>query len=200
MKRLLHISVFLLSFITCNLYSQVYDTIVQGDFVLPDTLNQIDTNNLKQGYWYIYDKVLQHSAYSDFSENSGYKEWNRYRLSSEGRFVNSEKVGVWKYYKALNDRKVGVYKTVVYFKNGDFIEQNELDNYIIKTNKDTTYLSGEYVIDNDTILISCIKNKCVFKLKSDLVVTFYKSEFKMNFYKLLTGYYNRKIRMLKNGK
>ncbi|GAB4277955.1 MAG: hypothetical protein Kow0068_01330 [Marinilabiliales bacterium] len=44
-----------------------------------DTLNRVDENNMKQGYWVIYD------------------ETNTYKVE-EGRYQNNRKVGVWKGY------------------------------------------------------------------------------------------------------
>jgi hypothetical protein len=199
LKKTQHIFIFLLLLITSDLYSQVHDTIIKGEFNFPDTINQVDKNGLKQGYWFNYEKSLKYSVHSDFGENSGYEECNHYTLVSEGNYRSNKKVGLWKYYRTLNLKVLGLEKTVTYMENGSFIENNEYKNYKLEVNSDSTYMKGEYYLKSDTVFINCVEDRCEFKLGNDLVIdNFTKSEFDLNFYGLLIGNYTRKIIELKN--
>lgn len=185
--------------ITSDLYSQVHDTIVKGEFYLPDSINQVDKNGLKQGYWFNYEKSLKYSVHSDFGENSGYEECNQYTLVSEGKYTDNYKVGLWKYYRILNSKVIGIEKTVMYLKNGSFIEYNEFKNYKLELNGDSTYIKGECYLKSDTVFIDCADGRCEFKLGNELIIdSFNKSSFDVNFYGLLIGGYTRKIKELKN--
>ena len=59
-----------------------------------DTLNKVDANNMKQGYWKIYDEASK-------------------ALLEEGKYVNSQKEGIWKAYY-----ETGKIKEEQYFQMG----------------------------------------------------------------------------------
>lgn len=83
-----------------------------------DTINQIDENNLKQGWWIFY-----------------YKE-DQSKKKSEGRYKNSRKQGLWRNYflsqklkseiTYANNRPSGFYK--VYYENGNVEEEGVWKN------------------------------------------------------------------------
>jgi hypothetical protein len=84
-------------------------------------------------------------------------------------------------------------------ENGSFIENSEYENYKLEVNSDSTCIKGVYYMKSDTVIINCAENRCEFRLRNELVIdNFNKSEFDLNFYRLLIGEYSRKIRELKN--
>lgn len=84
-----------------------------------DTINMIDANNLKQGFWIFWGKMKKLPGYADDSK------------VEEGTFQNSRKVGLWKKYfpngkveneiSYQNGRPNGRY--VMYYPNGQVQEE-----------------------------------------------------------------------------
>lgn len=84
-----------------------------------DSLNQIDANNLKQGYWVFFGKMKKLPGYADEAK------------VEEGKFEDSKKMGLWKKYFPTgsiesevtykNNRPNGTY--VTYYPNGKVQEE-----------------------------------------------------------------------------
>lgn len=117
MKKLLYIiiPVFLCSISTA---AQSFE-IVQGD-----TINRIDENNLKQGFWKIFGRMKRLPGYEPD------------QVVEEGNYKNSRKMGLWKRFfpngkvkdeiTYVNSRPSGYYKT--YYDNGQVQEEGSWKN------------------------------------------------------------------------
>ncbi|MCC7051015.1 MAG: toxin-antitoxin system YwqK family antitoxin [Bacteroidia bacterium] len=89
-----------------------------------DTINFVDENNLRQGFWVILNKV---------KKLPGYKEDSKVE---EGAFKDSKKSGMWKQFFAsgkikneityANNRPNGYAR--MYFENGNIMEEGMWDN------------------------------------------------------------------------
>ena len=89
-----------------------------------DTINSIDSANLKQGHWVIYNKTKHFPNYSDN------------QIVEEGYYINDKKEGIWKRYwnngKILaevtynNNIQSGYAK--IYYKNGNISEEGNWEN------------------------------------------------------------------------
>ncbi|MFH1319063.1 MAG: toxin-antitoxin system YwqK family antitoxin [Bacteroidota bacterium] len=116
MKKLIHI----LLFISIISYSPVKAGIAQQfELYNNDTINRIDVNNLKQGYWICFGKD---------NELSGYTADQKIE---EGNYVDNRKTGIWKKYYSnnnlqneityINSRPNGYAK--IYYQNGNIKEE-----------------------------------------------------------------------------
>ena len=127
----------LLSIFSLIIFISVYGTVraydpYQVDPVM-DSLNQIDENNLKQGFWIFYGKDKRLPDYDDDQK------------VEEGRYLDNRKFGIWKKYFASgtlqneityqNSRPNGYAR--IYYSNGQLKEEG-----IWKGNKWT----GDYVL------------------------------------------------------
>jgi antitoxin component YwqK of YwqJK toxin-antitoxin module len=89
-----------------------------------DTINRIDANNLKQGFWIFWGRMKKLPGYADNSK------------VEEGKFIDSKKHGLWKKYFPTgtleseitfsNNRVHGNY--ITYYENGKIQEQGTLAN------------------------------------------------------------------------
>lgn len=89
-----------------------------------DTINYIDENNLKQGFWKIFGRMKKLPGYEPD------------QVIEQGRFENSRKQGLWTMFfpngktkseiEFLNSRPNGAYKT--YFENGQLEEEGKWKN------------------------------------------------------------------------
>jgi len=166
-------------------------------FAQNDTLNTIDKNGLKQGYWkeYNYKKLV--SSHEDFGNNSNEIIFYDTLLLAEGNYKNSQKIGTWMYYNLLNTNQNILEKTITYLDNNRFIEKNIYYNYTIETDIDTSYIKGEFYNKLDTVFFSCDNNNCIFFLDEEKILkSFPKNRFEYEFYGLLMGDYNREIRFM----
>lgn len=116
MKKILYI---LLPIFVCSISSAQSYTIDKGD-----TINVIDANNLKQGFWRIFGKVKKLPGYEPE------------QVVEEGNYESSRKQGLWKNFfpngklkseiAYVNSRPNGAYKT--YFENGQVEEEGSWEN------------------------------------------------------------------------
>ena len=89
-----------------------------------DTINYIDENNLKQGFWKIFGSMAQVPDYQPE------------QVVEQGEYENSRKQGIWKKFfpngktkseiAYVNSRPNGYYKT--YYENGELEEEGEWKN------------------------------------------------------------------------
>ncbi|MCB9360649.1 MAG: toxin-antitoxin system YwqK family antitoxin [Flavobacteriales bacterium] len=89
-----------------------------------DTINMIDENNLKQGFWRIFGKMKKLPGYEPD------------QVVEEGNYESSRKQGIWKFFFAngkvkseiayVNSRPNGYYKT--YYENGQLEEEGAWKN------------------------------------------------------------------------
>ena len=98
-----------------------------------DTINRIDADGLKQGYWIIFGKDKR--RYMEHMKNRDYKSDQKIE---EGTYKDGSQHGFWTMYWAnekvnsesnfVNGRRTGNYKT--YYENGCLKEQGDWDgNY-----------------------------------------------------------------------
>lgn len=116
MKKILYI---LLPIFVCSISSAQSYTIDKGD-----TINVIDANNLKQGFWRIFGKMKPLPGYEPE------------QVVEEGNYESSRKQGLWKNFfpngklkseiAYVNSRPNGTYKT--YFENGQVEEEGNWEN------------------------------------------------------------------------
>ena len=143
--------------------------------------------------WIYTKKLLDYSENTDFGVGTGYKEYYKYVLLSEGSYKNSIKIGIWKYYDFFGYEQGDIEKTVTYLDNGNKIEEHFRNKYKIEINSDTTFVIGTKIIDNDTVNILCKGNNCNFSINGNEFLTFTKDMFEEKFYELIIGMYNREI-------
>lgn len=89
-----------------------------------DTINYIDENNLKQGFWKIFGRMKKLPDYQPD------------QVVEQGEYENSRKQGIWKMFfpngktkseiAYVNSRPNGYYKT--YYENGELEEEGEWKN------------------------------------------------------------------------
>ena len=89
-----------------------------------DTINYIDENNLKQGFWKIFGRMKKLPDYQPD------------QVVEQGEYENSRKQGIWKMFYPngktkseiayVNSRPNGYYKT--YYENGELEEEGEWKN------------------------------------------------------------------------
>jgi len=89
-----------------------------------DTINRVDENNLKQGFWQIFGRMKKLPGYEPD------------QVVEEGKYENSRKQGFWKKFfpngkvkneiNYVNSRPRGAYKT--YFENGQVEEEGSWKN------------------------------------------------------------------------
>lgn len=89
-----------------------------------DTINYIDDNNLKQGFWKIFGRMKKLPDYQPD------------QVVEQGEYENSRKQGIWKMFYPngktkseiayVNSRPNGYYKT--YYENGELEEEGEWKN------------------------------------------------------------------------
>ncbi len=89
-----------------------------------DTINRVDENNLKQGFWKIFGRMKKLPGYEPD------------QVVEEGKYQNSRKQGFWKKFfpngkvkneiNYVNSRPSGTYKT--YFENGQVEEEGSWKN------------------------------------------------------------------------
>lgn len=116
MKKILYI---LLPIFVCSISSAQSYTIDKGD-----TINVIDENNLKQGFWRIFGKMKKLPGYEPD------------QVVEEGNYESSRKQGLWKTFfpngkikseiAYVNSRPNGTYKT--YFESGQVEEEGNWEN------------------------------------------------------------------------
>lgn len=116
MRKILYI---LLPVFVCSISSAQSYTIDKGD-----TINVIDENNLKQGFWRIFGKMKKLPGYEPD------------QVVEEGNYESSRKQGLWKNFfpngklkseiAYVNSRPNGTYKT--YFENGQVEEEGSWEN------------------------------------------------------------------------
>lgn len=116
MKKILYI---LLPIFVCSISSAQSYTIDKGD-----TINVIDENNLKQGFWRIFGKMKKLPGYEPE------------QVVEEGNYESSRKQGLWKNFfpngkikseiAYVNSRPNGTYKT--FFENGQIEEEGSWEN------------------------------------------------------------------------
>ncbi len=113
-----------------------------------DTINRIDANNLRQGHWKMYGKMLDEQRYKPD------------QVIEEGEFINNKKQGIWtKYFPSgkvhtiinyVNNRPNGSYK--VYYENGQLEEEGDWRNNKNVGNFKRYYENGklqqEFVFNN----------------------------------------------------
>lgn len=110
MKRVLLITFFITYKISLAQSFEIYNQ---------DTINMVDANNLKQGYWIFWGKMKKLPGYADDAK------------VEEGKFEDSKKTGLWKKYFPTgtleseitykNNRPNGTY--VTYYPNGKVQEE-----------------------------------------------------------------------------
>ena len=116
MRKILYI---LIPIFICSISSAQSFTIDKGD-----TINVIDANNLKQGFWRIFGKMKK------------LPEYQPDQVVEEGNYENSRKQGMWKNFfpngkikseiAYVNSRPNGTYRT--YFENGQVEEEGSWEN------------------------------------------------------------------------
>ena len=191
MKQFSAIFLFIMS--SHLLFGQVCDTIEE------QIINCIDSEGLKQGKWKEIRKILLFSADSDFGPGSGHKDYCRNIILSEGQYLNSKKVGTWKYYRNFNNEQGAIEKTITYLNNGNCVEDHFYNKYNIEYNTDTTYITGHVYLDCDTVGINLNGNNISFMTSTEqefLSCTRNNFEYKLS--RLVRGFYNREIKNKKN--
>ncbi|MFH0895551.1 MAG: hypothetical protein V2A54_14025 [Bacteroidota bacterium] len=104
--------------LTSNLlFGQVCDTI-EGQI-----LNCTDSKGFKQGTWRERKKTLLFSTDSDFGPGTGHQDYYRYNILSEGQYLNSKKIGTWKYYNDFYNESSEIEKLITYLENGNCVEK-----------------------------------------------------------------------------
>ena len=116
MKKILYL---LIPIFVCSISAAQSYTIDKGD-----TINVIDENNLKQGFWRIFGKMKKLPGYEPD------------QVVEEGNYESSRKQGLWKNFfpngkmkseiAYVNSRPSGSYKT--YFENGQVEEEGSWEN------------------------------------------------------------------------
>ena len=119
MKKILYI---LLPIFICSIGTA--QSALKYEVVNGDTINVIDENNLKQGFWRIFGKMKKLPGYEPD------------QVVEEGNYENSRKQGLWKNFfpngkvkseiAYVNSRPNGTYKT--YFENGQVEEEGNWEN------------------------------------------------------------------------
>lgn len=119
MKKILYI---LLPIFICSIGTA--QSALKYEVVNGDTINVIDENNLKQGFWRIFGKMKKLPGYEPD------------QVVEEGNYENSRKQGLWKNFfpngkvkseiAYVNSRPNGTYKT--YYENGQIEEEGSWEN------------------------------------------------------------------------
>lgn len=119
MKKILYI--FIPIFI-CSI--SVGQSLPTWEVIEGDTVNYVDENNMKQGFWQIFGKMRKIQAYQPE------------QVIEEGNYTNSRKQGLWtKFFPSgktkseieyKNSRPNGAYKT--YYENGEIEEEGNWKN------------------------------------------------------------------------
>ena len=119
MKKILYI--FIPIFI-CSI--SVAQSVPKYEIIDGDTVNYVDENNLKQGFWKIFGRMKKIPAYEPD------------QVIEQGKYENSRKQGLWTKFFASgktkseieykNSRPNGTYKT--YFENGQVEEEGNWKN------------------------------------------------------------------------
>ncbi len=109
------------------------------EIVEGDTINYIDENNLKQGFWKIFGRMKRLPNYEPD------------QIIEQGKYKNSRKQGLWTKFFAsgktkseieyINSRPNGVYKT--YFENGQVEEEGTWKNNRNTKNFKRYYENGQ---------------------------------------------------------
>jgi antitoxin component YwqK of YwqJK toxin-antitoxin module len=104
-----------------------------------DTINRIDENNLKQGFWKIFGNMRK------------LKEYEPTQVIEQGKYANSRKQGLWtKFFSSgktkseieyKNSRPNGAYRT--YFENGQIEEEGSWKNNRNTSNFKRYYENGQ---------------------------------------------------------
>ena len=116
MKKLIYI---IFPIFVCSISTAQSFEVINGD-----TINMIDENNLKQGFWRIFGKMKKLPNYEPD------------QVVEEGNYENSRKQGLWKFFfpngkvkseiAYVNSRPNGIYKT--YYENGQVEEEGAWKN------------------------------------------------------------------------
>lgn len=121
----------LIAFICLSLFLPVFTIFGQTfEIYKGDTVNITDERGLKQGYWYIFNRIKKLPNYEDD------------QVVEEGVFKDNKKVGIWKGYHNNNEIKYEItYKNGIpngyakfYYKNGNLSEEGmwKINNWIGK--------------------------------------------------------------------
>ncbi|MBL1232376.1 MAG: toxin-antitoxin system YwqK family antitoxin [Flavobacteriales bacterium] len=110
--------------ITVFISSNISVAAQKFEIINGDTINYIDENNLKQGFWKIFGRMKKLPDYQPD------------QVVEQGDYENSRKQGIWKMFYPngktksevayVNSRPNGYYKT--YYENGELEEEGEWKN------------------------------------------------------------------------
>jgi len=115
-----------------NIFSILLLLFLSNIFAQSDTLNKIDENQMKQGYWVVFfegtDKILEEGAYQNDKRTGVWKQHlENGTISSEITYIDDEPNGYAKIYYPnggiaeegnwKNDTWIGNY--IAYYKNGN---------------------------------------------------------------------------------
>ena len=87
----------------------------------------------------------------------------KYFKSSEGKYLNDQKVGQWQFYsKCFNFLETST----------KLIKLSSL----LSNSKDTSIITGEIYLDMDTLTITCDRNNCTVRSSAEKIVKSFKKE------------------------
>jgi hypothetical protein len=165
------------------------------------TINCIDKDSLKQGFWYEYqitkilttDSFRQNPKAIGFHNDKGEVE----TPMAEGNYKNNRKVGEWTFYVGsfYNDifPPTSHTRLVTFTDTRYFFIIDTFWNFNAKVSNDSNELNGVVTFDKEEIVISCKNKKCFYKAPFDKN----KKEFKFKnlddiLYELNVNNYRRK--------
>ena len=185
--------------ISLTALGQVCDTI-NGKII-----NCIDSLGHKQGNWEIYKKKIIESSYNGLGSKKGchYSEKIELIPIAKGNFKDNKKIGTWDYYHK-KDHSIFIEKQITYKPDGSIVEENLLENFLLEFNSDSSIVKGYYYVNQDSIFINCLNNKCILSLSDGSELNSFPFEdypnLEYELYKIPVGFYEREIKILKNAR
>jgi hypothetical protein len=161
LKQLFTILFFLLAFAFAN--GQSCETFNKK------TINCIDKDSLKQGFWYEYkvQKILTTDSLRHNPRAIGFHndEGKVHIPIAEGYYKDNKRIGQWIYYAGsfYNDNYANPtshQKSITFTDSGYFYEVDTFWHYTAKVSNDTSFLTGTIILKNDTVQVICKDKKC----------------------------------------
>jgi hypothetical protein len=136
------------------------------------TINCIDKESLKQGFWYEYKiiKILTTDSLRRNPKAFGFhNDEGRVEIPiAEGYYKDNKKIGEWKFYKGLfyNDNYANPTsheQKVIYTDSNYFRIIDTFWHFIATVSNDTSNLEGTLFLKDDTVKIICRNKLCYLK-------------------------------------
>lgn len=119
-----------------------------------------------------------------------------YRKLSEGVYLDNLKIGTWVYYED-GGCYISVEKTEIYKGDGSIVEMKYWNKVTTEYSTDSMLVFSEVYPNEGNICIECIgKKKCIATFENDVLVEFDFSSLDFEQYKMVMGFYNRKMKVI----